>query len=439
MLDVRTEAYKIIVKVLKNNSFSDVLLQKMSKKLHENNESSDFFYQLVKGVIKMRDNLEYVITQYTNPDKFSKTQIQVKALLYLGFYQLLYMEKVPDHAAINETVEMAKKQFSSKVADFINAVMRAHQRKPKIDYPNITNARLAKEYSFPIHIVDCFLDYWGEEEAEMLCMYFNDVPKLSLRVNKLATTREKFVRYFARRNVYVEESPASPYMAITHQAKEVLNDVSFSEGYFTVQDASAAMVAELAAPDDNMNVLDLFAGPGGKVTFMAELMNNTGEIIAIDKFPKKVKQIKQTCQRLQLNNMNFVAQDFAQYGPIAPAYDRVMLDVPCSGWGVFQKKAELRWQNAQDMEAILKTQTDALNRGAKFVKQGGYLVYSTCTLNKEENEKQIERFLNDNKSFELVNASDFIPKEYTCGKYLKTIPHRHHMDGAFAAKMKKID
>ncbi|PID28054.1 MAG: 16S rRNA methyltransferase [Candidatus Cloacimonadota bacterium] len=438
-MNVRSEAYKIIVKVLKNNSFSDSLLVKMTKKLHENNESSDFFYQLVKGVIKMRDNLEYIISAYTDADKFAKTQIQVKALLYIGFYQLLYMDKVPDHAAVNETVEAAKKQFSPKIADFINAVMRSYLRNPEISYPEKVNERIAKEYSFPVHIVDVFLDYWGEEDAEMLCMYFNEVPKLCMRVNQLATTREKFIGYFARKNIIVTESEASKNMAFTKQAKEVLNDVAFSEGYFTIQDISAALVVELSALEKNMSVLDLFAGPGGKVTFAGELMRNTGEIIAVDKFPKKVKEIKKSCQRLKIENMSFVAQDFMMYGPVAPAYDRVMLDVPCTGWGVFQKKAELRWQKSQDLDSILKIQSEALQHGAKFVKPGGCLIYSTCTLNKQENEKQVENFLESNKNFELLEAADFIPEKYTSGSYLKTIPHIHNMDGAFAAKMRKTD
>jgi 16S rRNA (cytosine967-C5)-methyltransferase len=190
-------------------------------------------------------------------------------------------------------------------------------------------------------------------------------------------------------------------------------------------------------PQNDENILDLFAAPGGKATYTAEIMQNTGEIVAVDKFPGKIKKMKQNISRLKISNTKVIREDAFNYGPVAAAYDRVLLDVPCSGWGVFQKKAELRWQKNQDMDKLLKLQKDALKTGASFVRPGGFLVYSTCTLNEEENERQIERFLKKNKAFTLVPASEFILKEYTENGYLKTIPFSHYTDGAFAAKMQK--
>ena len=182
----------------------------------------------------------------------------------------------------------------------------------------------------------------------------------------------------------------------------------------------------------------MFAGPGGKTTYMAELMKNTGQIIAIDKYPKKIKLIKQAMERLQLSNLKLITQDALKYGPIAPAYDKVLLDVPCSGWGVLGKKSELRWQSHQKYNELLKIQSNALNYASKFVRLNGFIIYSTCTMNPMENEEQIEKFLSKHSNFELVSADNFVDKIYTDNQYLKTIPHKHQMDGSFGAKLKRL-
>jgi 16S rRNA (cytosine967-C5)-methyltransferase len=253
----------------------------------------------------------------------------------------------------------------------------------------------------------------------------------------MATSKTKLIAYFAKKNVTLTELHACPNMLITEQASDVINDVTFDEGYFTIQDLSAAMVIDLMAPKEGENILDLFAGRGGKAGYIAELMKNTGEVVAVDKIPNKIKEMKQTLERLQVSNFKLIAEDAFKFGPLAPAYDKVLIDVPCSGWGVFQKKAELRWQSKQDIPELLKLQEKALNLAAQFVKPGGYLIYSTCTINHEENENQVEKFLKQNSMFTLIDASNFLPLEYTQNKYFKTIPHIHHVDGAFAAKMRK--
>ncbi|MCL1827369.1 MAG: RsmB/NOP family class I SAM-dependent RNA methyltransferase, partial [Candidatus Cloacimonetes bacterium] len=234
-------------------------------------------------------------------------------------------------------------------------------------------------------------------------------------------------------------SNASQNMLISTDASAVLNDVAFEEGYYTIQDISAALVIELLAPQKDESILDLFAGRGTKTSYIAELMNNTGEIIAVDKIPHKIKELKQTLNRVQATNVRLVVEDAFKFGPVAALYDRVIIDVPCTGWGVFQKKAELRWQVKQDVTELLKLQEKALERAKLFVKPGGYLVYSTCTINPDENEEQVYRFLNKNQDFKINQADNFIPKEYTENGFLKTIPHKHNMDGAFAVKLQRME
>ncbi|NQT64693.1 MAG: 16S rRNA (cytosine(967)-C(5))-methyltransferase RsmB [FCB group bacterium] len=436
-MDVRLEAYKIILKVISKNIFSDKLLHQMTKKINQAGERSDLLYVLVKGVIKMQTNLEYIASGYTDSKKFSNTNIKIKILLYMGLYQLIYCDYIPQHAAVNETVSIAKKMYGEKVANFINAILREHIREEKIEYPAETVDRISVKYSFPKAIIEKWIEYWGEEDTERLCIYYNQSPNLHIRINTCATNKKRLMEYLLRREIIVIESEASENILITDQARDVLNEVSFSEGYFSIQDVSAALIVELMEPKQNESILDLFAAPGGKATYIAELMRNTGELMAVDKSPNKIKKLKRAVERLQITNMKLHANDAFKFGPIAPAYDRVLLDVPCSGWGVFQKKAELRWQVNQNIKELIKLQKRALDLGSKFLRHGGVLVYSTCTLNKEENEVQIENFLNRNPEFILESAEQFIPKEFTEEGYLKTLPFKHNSDGAFAARMKK--
>nr|MDK2851479.1 rRNA (cytosine967-C5)-methyltransferase [Candidatus Cloacimonadota bacterium] len=436
-MSFRQEAYNTILKVLKNGDFSDNLLHQRAKKLKGRSEDISLFYTTVKGVIKMRQKLDFIISHYTDAEKYKNTDLKIKIMLYLGLYQIIYLDSIPNHAAVNETVELAKINLSAQAADFVNAILRAYLREDKTKYPQDPALRIAYEHSYPPELIKTWISLFGEEDTEYLAMYFNENPALHIRVNSTATTGEKLQNYFNRRDIQITACPASKMMYVTHQAAAVLEDVAFSEGYFSVQDTSAALVVELLDPKPEQSVLDLFAAPGGKCTYISELMKNTGEVIAVDKIPTKMKLLKQAADRLQLTNIIQITTDALKYGPVAPAYDRVLVDAPCSGWGVFSRKADLRWQAHNNIPELIKLQEKALDHAANFVKPEGFLVYSTCTMNPQENEEQVQRFLEKNPKFELVPAERYIPKDYTDKGFLKTVPFKHHMDGAFAAKMQK--
>lgn len=437
-MNFRQEAYSTILKVLKDGEFSDTLLQQRAKKLKKDGDEIGLYYTLVKGVVKQKLKLDYIISNFVDAKKFAATDIKIKVMLYSALYQILYLSSVPEHAAVNESVELAKNLFNPQVADFINAVLRSYLRNPEVKYPDEPYLRIAYEHSFPPELIKQWIAFWGEEATEYLALYFNENPELHIRVNSTATNPEKLMSYYQKRGIVITPSEASKMMFHTSQASEVLDDVAFSEGYFSVQDTSAALVVELLDPQHEQSVLDLFAAPGGKCTYIAELMANTGEVIAVDKIPNKMKLLKQAADRLQLGNISLVVNDAFKYGPLAPAFDRVLVDAPCSGWGVFSRKADLRWQVHQNISELIKIQEKALDYASGFVKVGGYMVYSTCTMNPNENEDQIAAFLLRNKKFELVDASSLIPLQYTDKGYLKTIPFKHHMDGAFAAKLQRV-
>ena len=434
---VREEAYYTILKVFKDTEFSDTLLHQRAKKLKGSKENVALFYNMVKGVIKMRLKLDYILSQYTDKDKFAQTDIKIKTWLYLGLYQMMYLDSIPDHAAINETVELAKKNMGEKVGDFVNAILRAYQRNPEVKYPEDPVLRIAYEHSYPPELIAKWIELWGEEDTEYLALFYNENPRLHIRVNTTATTRDKLIQYFTKRDIPVTPSPVSKVTILTNAADEVLEDVAFSEGYFSIQDTSSTLIVDLLDPHPEENILDLFAAPGGKCTYIAEKMVNTGEVVAVDKIPNKMKLLKQAADRLQLTNIKQVVTDAFRYGPVAPAYDRVLADVPCSGWGVFGRKADLRWQANKNIEELVKLQEKALDYAANFVRAGGILVYSTCTLNPAENEEQIKKFLQRNPKFTLVNAKEILPSDFVVEGMFKTLPFKHDMDGAFAAKMRK--
>ena len=434
---VREEAYYTILKVFKDTEFSDTLLHQRAKKLKGSKENVALFYNMVKGVIKMRLKLDYILSQYTDKDKFAQTDIKIKTWLYLGLYQMMYLDSIPDHAAINETVELAKKNMGEKVGDFVNAILRAYQRNPEVKYPEDPVLRIAYEHSYPPELIAKWIELWGEEDTEYLALFYNENPRLHIRVNTTATTRDKLIQYFTKRDIPVTPSPVSKVTILTDAADEVLEDVAFSEGYFSIQDTSSTLIVDLLDPHPEENILDLFAAPGGKCTYIAEKMVNTGEVVAVDKIPNKMKLLKQAADRLQLTNIKQVVTDAFRYGPVAPAYDRVLADVPCSGWGVFGRKADLRWQANKNIEELVKLQEKALDYASNFVRAGGILVYSTCTLNPAENEEQIKKFLQRNPKFTLVNAKEILPSDFVVEGMFKTLPFKHDMDGAFAAKMRK--
>lgn len=436
-MDVRQEAYQTVLKILKDHEFSDTLLHQRAKKIKNADANVALYYHLVKGIIKYRLKLDYILSFYTDVKKYANTDLKVKVMLYLGLYQILYLDSVPEHAAVNETVELSKTNIGEHVADFVNAVLRAYLRNPAFAYPTEPYLRIANEHSYPPELISKWIELWGEENTEYLAIFFNENPRLHIRVNQTATTPTKLISYFQKRNIILEPCAASLMMLRTEMAEEVLDDVAFSEGYFSIQDSSAALIVELLDPQPDENILDLFAAPGGKCTYIAEKLRNSGEVIAVDKIPNKMKLLKQAADRLQLSNIKLVVADAFKYGPVAPAYDRVLIDVPCSGWGVFGRKSDLRWQIHQNLDELLKIQEKALAYAANFVVAGGYMVYSTCTMNPAENEDQIKKFLLYNPKFSLVDAAKSISSTYTSDGFMKTIPFKHNMDGAFAAKLQK--
>jgi len=437
-MNIRKEANNIVCRVFVKKNYSDKLLNQTVKKIKNSQRDKNLLYSLVKGTIKMYKTLEYTALQFVDPIKFKKTPIKVKLLLYMGFYQLIYLDNLPNFAVVNETVELARELFDERTSKFINAVLREYLRRSEIDFPDDEAEFLSYYYSFDAEMIKTWISLWGFENTEKMCEYFNSPSKYYFRINSYLNDEDELFSYFKKKNIAFKEVENIYNFFSADKPSLLLKDIIFGDGYFSVQDPAAGLVSILLDPQKEESLLDLFAAPGGKTTHIAEIMKNSGEIVAVDKFPHKTKLLKANARRLNLKNIMVVTGDAFNYGPVAPAFDKVLIDVPCSGWGNFQKKPELRWQINQNMKQLIKLQESALEKAALFVKKGGYLVYSTCTLNPLENENQVERFLKKHRNFKLVPASLFIDKKFTEKDYLKVIPFKHNFDGAFGAKLQRI-
>jgi len=414
--------HKIIYLVFYKGGYSSELLVKYAPSSHE----VGLLYFLVKGVIKYQINLEFIAKKYAQ-----KLDDKTRVVVYIGLYSLKYANALPDYVVVKNSVDLAKKILSKKKSGFVNALLRNFCRDNKETlYPK--KNYLALKYSYPSELVAMWVGYWGEVKTEKLCKYFNEPSKISLRCRNSKDVFE----YFRAKNTEIQKSSLSNEILLTSD-KSVLRDDMFVKGMYTVQDASASLVVDLLRPEKNDIILDAFAAPGGKTTHIAQKLQNTGKVIAVDLQEKKIEKIVENLRRLKLNNVTTVCKNIFNFES-KTKFDKIILDVPCSGLGVLGKKAELRYGLNHSKKQLIKLQKKALLHCQKFLRVGGVLVYSTCTLDKAENEHIIKYFLQKNAEFKLVEASEYLDSKVCENGFLKVLPFEHRCDGAFGARLKKV-
>jgi len=442
----RELAISILVKT-HAGSYSNLLL---SEYLTDDISQKDraLITQLVNGVIQNKCLLDYIISQFSKI-KLSKLTLFVKNAIRLGIYQAYFLDKVPDFAAVNESVNLVKKYEGQKAANFTNAVLRnALRKKDMISFPN-KNKDISKflsvYYSFPPWLIIRWLELFGADFTERLCKAFNEPPRLCIRVNTLLTNREELLKRlttegvyavpgkFAQEAIYILKSPP------IHQLK------SFKDGLFTVQDESSIIASLALGAKANEQVLDVAAAPGGKTSHLAALMQNQGRITSWDIHPHRVKLIEQNVSRLKATIVETQIKDAKILDEaMVDRFDRVLIDAPCSGLGVIRRKPDIKWsKNPKDISALKNEQEKILLVCSKYVKPGGVLVYSTCSIEPEENEKIVEDFIAKNHDFAYDDLRLYLPKQLHEGLkrpygYITLYPHIHDTDGFFVARLKKV-
>lgn len=433
--NARQLAYDVLIDIQQNGAYANLALDKALLRSKLNKSDRRLATELVYGCTKMQLHLDQIIKSYCDLKKVDKKTLQ---LLRMAVYQMTYLEKIPDHAIINETVELSKKVglHSDK---FINGVLRSMLREEKpIKWPDKRKQRnqyIAKWYSFPQWLIDGWVKEYGFADTERLCEYFNNPAQTWIRVNTLKTTAEEIKSVFEHLNIEYVQHPALPEAFCLKSLQKIKQSSLFKQGKIIVQDLSAMLPALVLNPSKGNQVLDMCAAPGGKTTYLSAIMNNSGSIMACDLHPHRVELIEHNVKRLGVENVRCYAGDAtALPDDCYVRFDAVLLDAPCSGLGVLNRRADLRWRiRKSSLPEIEQLQEQLLDAACHYLKPQGTLVYSTCTLNKNENEYQIKRFLEKHPNFECV---PFECLGETCESGQKTIyPYIDQTDGFFIAKL----
>jgi 16S rRNA (cytosine967-C5)-methyltransferase len=437
---VRGSAVKILNRVERTDSYLDKLIETELRSDEINDLDKSLLTEIVHGVLRWQMKLDWVLNGFFHGN-FTKAESTVKNALRVGLYQIMFLDKVPHHAAVNEAVEFVKRIRGEKAANLVNAVLRNIIRNiDGIHYPDVTIDAvqyLAIMYSHPVWMVRRWVNRFGYTETEKLLQSNNRKPGLSLRINTLKTSVEDFLGMLARQNVAFERSKFLEHFVTSVNLSNLSESELFKQGYFTVQDESGGIAGKLLDAHPGDRIIDLCAAPGGKTTFIGERLRNEGQIIAVDKYSTRLHLVKTAVDRLGLTNVQCIAAD-AQELETDPA-DKVLVDVPCTGLGVLAKKPDIKLKrDYEDIRDLQLIQSRIMYNAARLVKDGGVLVYSTCTIEPEENFGTVRSFLEVHPEFSIDRADAFVPASIvTNDGYVETLPHRHGMDGSFSIRLVK--
>ena len=437
---VRELAMQVLQKVHVEGAYANVALAETLREIKLMERDRRFLTELVYGVVKAGESLDYRIGKYVADIR--KAQPAIRELLRLGFYQIFLMDRVPPSAACDTAVELAKKHGRRGADSFVNGVLRAALREPeRAALPDGRNAHaLALRTWHPKWLVERWMRAYGYERTEELCRCNNTSAPLSVRVNTLRTNRPALMEQLTAAGAQVRASAWVPDGIVlgTHGALDELAPLRM--GLAQVQDESSMLVAHVLAPEPGMMVIDACAAPGGKTTHIAQRMENRGRILAFDIYEEKIRRIERNAQRLGISIMEAQMCDARAIGAVyAGQADRVLVDAPCSGLGVLRRKPDARWKKSpEDVKTLPPLQRAILASAAEAVKKGGILVYSTCTMEECENAAIVENFLRTHTDFVLEETGGFLPVQKTTEHMVQIMPETDGPDGFFIARMRRL-
>lgn len=427
-----------------NKSYSNIKINEYFIKYDLSAIDRGFATEILYGTIRWKMKIDYVIQKNINI-RIDEISLWVLVCLRAAIYQMFFMDKVPEFAAVNEAVKLVKIN-ENKAAAFANAVLRSILRN-KDEFNDITvknkAKRLSIQYSHPEWFVKKFMPLYGEEFITELMKVNNTPPELTIRVNTLKTNREELIAKLHSEGFIAIEGNLDESLILKGYSMIEKSKI-FNDGYFIFQDESSMLVANVLKPEPDDRIIDLCSAPGGKTTHIAEIMRNKGEILAFDIYEHKLELINENAKKLGIDiikpvkgDATFLNEDLIGYG------DKILVDAPCSGLGLIRKKPEIRWNiTEEDIMSIRKIQIQILSNASKYLKKGGVLVYSTCTISEEENEEVIKLFLNENPNFKLDDINKFLPDKFKSKLsdqgYIKLFPNINECDGFFISRLIKV-
>lgn len=439
----RQLALKVLVDINKKDAYSNIELNKIGKGLDPRDEN--LIRELVYGVIENRLYLDHVITK-ASKIRLKKLHPHILDIVRMGLYQIIFMDRIPDSAAVNESVKLAKKYGHRGSVGYVNGILRAiirdKDRFTHIDKEDMVSY-ISIKYSHPEWMVKRWIGEFGLDFTESLCKANNERPLLNIRVNSLKISRQDLKARLEEKGITLKEGQYARDCLIIQEAQNITGLQEFKEGLFTIQDESSMLVGQIMDPREGSTLLDVCSAPGGKATHMAQIMGNKGLVISRDIYQHKLSLIRENSKRLgidilKVENHDALERDEELVGKV----DYLLIDAPCSGLGLIRRKPEIKWQRREeDIAALSRLQYDIISNVKDYIRLGGNLVYSTCTIEKDENINLIKRFLEENPNFKLVSLENSLDHKDKLANlkdgYLELYPHIHGTDGFFIAKMIK--
>ncbi len=428
MLNPREIAFEALLKTEKDKAYSNLALDFCLSENNLDTRDKSFVSNLFYGSIERKLTLDYNLSLYLEKP-IKKLKPEVLVLLRMGTYQLLFMEKVPSSAAVNETVKISKKCGASYASGMINAILRKVSEKGLILPAEADEGYMSIKYSCPQWLINKWMKEYGKEDTENILKSALGKNDVYIRTNTAKIDSDSLIEFLKEEGVDALKSVVADALKIDFGGNDVEKLSAFKMGYFHVQDLACQLAVKALDIKKGNVVFDLCSAPGGKAFTAAEFAGKDGEVLAFDIYEKRTELIKKGAERLNLTNLKASVGDAMIFNENLGLADRVICDVPCSGLGIIGKKPEIKYKDPDEIADIRMLQYPILQNGSRYVKIGGKLLYSTCTLSKAENEKVCEKFLKENPNFEKLVPLPEISHE----EYLTLMPHKNGTDGFFIA------
>lgn len=416
-MTAREQAFSILKDICINKRYSNLALKEDLDGFSDVDKG--LITNIVYGTLQHYRYVRYMWEQY--PESVPRDEIAI--LIDMSVYQLLFLDKVPDYAVLNEAVEIAKQQYEGKYEKFVNAILHNVIRNGKRVISGSEVERKAIQTSMPTWIVKMWAKQYGQDVCFQICESLNRIPHQCARVNTLKISKEEVMKLNPG---FVEAKVAKD--ALYYLNGNIAHTDEYKKGYVTIQDESAQLVCELLDPQSDETILDMCAAPGSKTCHIGSMMRNKGRLYALDIHEHRVALIKNNARRMGIIMVEAMCQDATHLEDTfhENVFDRILLDGPCSGYGVISRKSDIKYHmQSEDMDSCIRMQEKLLDSAVNYLKVDGIMVYSTCTLNKKENEKQIEAFLKRHENFTLLEEKTIFPYEF-------------ESDGFYMAKLKKV-
>jgi 16S rRNA (cytosine967-C5)-methyltransferase len=437
-------ALRVLERVERAGAYADLSLHAALGRSGLNAPDRAFATELVYGTLRWRGRLDFALRSFLDRD-FERLEPLVASALRLGAYQLLLNDRVPDTAAVDQSVRCIRAAGVDRAAGFVNAVLRRLAANPdEVTYPTLEEdpvAHLRDALSLPGWLAERWIERYGPEEAAALARASNDPPPLTIRANSQRTSQAELLEEIRARFPDAHKCKVARDGIVLARRGNPTHDPAFLAGRFTVQDEASQLVVGLLDPRPGERVLDVCAAPGGKTTAIAERVGPTGAAFAVDRHPRRLALVRRAARRLGLAPVHCIERDATQsLVDLAPegGFDRVLVDAPCSGLGTLRRNPDARWRvRPNDPARLANIQVALLRSAARVVRPGGTLVYSVCTILPEENEEIVEAFLKSGDDFTLAEGPSEVRLRIGGDGFLRCFPHQHDADGFFAARFER--